>query len=36
MQAILDGMIGQLPAETSIAAGHFIRSLAYEGRFAAK
>jgi hypothetical protein len=36
MQAILDGMINQLPPETSIAAGHFIRSLSYEGRFAAK
>jgi hypothetical protein len=36
MQAILDGMVDQLPADTSIAAGHFIRSLAYEGRSAAK
>jgi len=36
MQAILDGMIHDLPNETWLPADHFIKSLEYEGRFAAK
>ena len=36
MQAILDGMIDQLPGTTWCDANHFIKSLEYEGQFAAK
>jgi len=36
MHQMLHGMIKDLPPVTYIAADHFIRSLAYEGRFAAQ
>jgi hypothetical protein len=36
MHDILKGMIKQVPPESFIAASHFIRSLSYEGQFAAK
>jgi hypothetical protein len=36
MHDILKGMINDVPPATYIAASHFIRSLSYEGQFAAK
>ena len=36
MHTILKGMIKDLPPATYVAASHFIRSLNYEGQFAAK
>jgi hypothetical protein len=35
MHAILNGMVSELPGSTWCAANHFIKSLAYEGRFTA-
>jgi hypothetical protein len=36
MKDVLKGMIKDVPPETYIAASHFIKSLSYEGQFAAK